>query len=493
MVVTNINSLNVIAAAPQQTKIPETGDGFSETFDSVNKSSKGSSFKTEDTYSYTKQAGEALNETDMADVGVDTDTDLSYSEVSSTEVISVVEKAMEMLKVEIESDSGNEEMSEDDILDMLIKIIDKMQEDEDGTTCDAAIEMLLAILGTESFRSEPKSIEITAVTGEISEISFEVSETVIVSEPVMTEERIAPMQTTEAQAEVPETAESAEAPVFTAEVAEIMVEQETVKATENAPEAPETAETQTEAQPAAEIDKLLSDILEKAKKELGLTEVKLTNNAPTEEAEAQADIAPKQEMPMNISRSDRTDELRTILGEDNSAENTQTKTETGNAVHMAQNLVEGRMTAEIRNTEVLQPEAQTVVSSPEIQAGEQILARMESLSNGETEFTMVLNPESLGKITVKLLTVGERVAVEITAEKASTQQLLDARGESLQNMLRDNGVQLERYQVVAESDNAELMQESYDGSSRNPYFREEENNSEENDGENSFYELLQSL
>ncbi len=493
MVVTNINSLNVIAAAPQQTRNPETSDGFSETLDSVNKSSQGSSFKTEDTYSYTKQAGEAANETETADV--DLDTEFSYSEVASTEVISVVEKAMEMLKVEIEADGGNEEITEDDILDMLIKIIDKMQEDEESESCDAAIEMLLAILGTENFRSEPTSIEITAVTGEISEISFEVSGTVTVSEPVMTEAENAPTMTAETEAAIPVTAELPEAPVeFTAEVPEIKAEQESARVTENVPEnAPETVE-QPESKPmAAEVDKLLSDILEKAKKELGLTEVKVTNNTPAEDADVQADIAPKQEIPMNISRKDSTDELRTILGDDNSADNTQTATETGNAVHMAQNLVEGRMTSELNNTEVLQPEAQAEVRAPEIQAGEQILARMESLSNGETEFTMVLNPESLGKITVKLLTVGERVAVEITAEKASTQQLLDARGESLQNMLRDNGVQLERYQVVAESDNAELMQESYDGSSRNPYFREDENNSEENDGEDSFYDLLQSL
>lgn len=489
MVVTNINSLNVIAAAPQQTRTPETSDGFSETLDSVNKSSQGSSFKTDDTYSYTKQAGEAANEPETVDV--DMDTDLSYSEVASTEVISVVEKAMEMVKVEIESDGGNEEITEDDILDMLIKIIDKMQEDEESESCDAAIEMLLAILGTENLRSEPTSIEITSVTGEISEISFEVSEKVTVSEPVMTEAENAPTMTAETEAAIPVTAEIPETPVAdTAEVPEVETEQESVKVTENAPETVE----QPEAKPmAAQVDKLLSDILEKAKKELGLTEVKVTNNAPAEDTDVQVDIAPKQEIPMNISRKDSTDELRTILGDDNSAENTQTATETGNAVHMAQNLVEGRMMSETNTTEILQPEAQTEVRAPEIQAGEQILARMESLSNGETEFTMVLNPESLGKITVKLLTVGERVAVEITAEKASTQQLLDARGESLQNMLRDNGVQLERYQVVAESDNAELMQESYDGSSRNPYFREDENNSEENDGEDSFYDLLQSL
>ena len=106
---------------------------------------------------------------------------------------------------------------------------------------------------------------------------------------------------------------------------------------------------------------------------------------------------------------------------------------------------------------------------------------------------MVLNPESLGRITVKLVTSGERVAVQITAENPDTGKLLEARTENLTAMLRENGVELERCQVVSEGENAGLMQDSYEGSSKNPYSRQEEKGQDENDEEESFFDLLQSI
>ena len=99
----------------------------------------------------------------------------------------------------------------------------------------------------------------------------------------------------------------------------------------------------------------------------------------------------------------------------------------------------------------------------------------------------------LGRITVKLVTSGERVAVQITAENPETRQLLEARGENLQTVLKNGGVELERYQVVTDREEAQLMQDSYEGSSKNPYSR---NNQQQNSGDDSgedFYELLQSI
>ena len=197
-----------------------------------------------------------------------------------------------------------------------------------------------------------------------------------------------------------------------------------------------------------------------------------------------------------MAKTDRTEELNSILGGEKTAQNgEQPKTETASAVHLVEGLAENRplensLAAAVR-TELPQEEAP--VSPPEVQTGEQILARMNSLQNGETEFTMVLNPESLGRITVKLVTSGERVAVQITAENPETRQLLEARGENLQTVLKNGGVELERYQVVTDREEAQLMQDSYEGSSKNPYSRNQQQQNGGDDSGEDFYELLQSI
>ncbi len=129
---------------------------------------------------------------------------------------------------------------------------------------------------------------------------------------------------------------------------------------------------------------------------------------------------------------------------------------------------------------------------PERQITEEILSKTETLSGGRTEFTMELNPESLGKITVRLVSTQGRVEVSISAENESTRQLLQSRGENIETALRENGVELERYQVVSERGNAQLTQDSYEGSSKNPYSRgEQQQETEDDDGD--FLELLRQL
>ena len=63
----------------------------------------------------------------------------------------------------------------------------------------------------------------------------------------------------------------------------------------------------------------------------------------------------------------------------------------------------------------------------------------------------------------------------------------------MQSMLRDSGVQLERYQIVTEGeDTQELMQQNYDGSSKNPYSNQRQTENSDEDGED-FYDILNSL
>ena len=249
---------------------------------------------------------------------------------------------------------------------------------------------------------------------------------------------------------------------------------------------------------------LLSDIIEDAKKELGLTDVKLEQTKYVEEDPVVIMQESSAGIRQRMSGADRSGELDHIINggrfdmfAEDGTENAP-KTETYDAVHMAAELMSDRMSADIPVDDApMFPEVMHV-DPPEVQTAEQILDRIQTMQSDRTEFTMVLNPESLGRITVRLVAVGEKYSVEINAENPDTRAILASRTESLQNMLRDNGVQLENYQVVSDREEAQLQQQSYDGSSKNPYSRQDDENAQQDDddsgdGSSSFYDLLQSL
>lgn len=115
-------------------------------------------------------------------------------------------------------------------------------------------------------------------------------------------------------------------------------------------------------------------------------------------------------------------------------------------------------------------------------------------SDEATEYSMVLNPEEMGKITVKLIKAADgSVSVTIVAENASTQRLLEQNGELMQSSLRSNGVQLQSWQTVNEA-HQETMQREYEGSSKNPYYREEnESNGDEQPDDVSFADIIAAM
>jgi hypothetical protein len=240
---------------------------------------------------------------------------------------------------------------------------------------------------------------------------------------------------------------------------------------------------------------MLSEMIDEAKKELGLTEVRLEQY--TGERDEAAPLMQNESVKLShdMNRSDRTGELDHILNGgrfDVRQDDDAPKTETYDAVRMASELMGSRTETDIPVERTPIAEEHAEIRPPEIQTAEQILERIRSMQDDHTEFTMVLNPESLGKITVKLVMAGERTAVEITAENPETRAVLAARSENLQTMLRENGVELERYQVVSEQENAQFQRQSYDGSSKNPYSRNNEEDgkrSDDEDGE-SFYDIL---
>lgn len=112
----------------------------------------------------------------------------------------------------------------------------------------------------------------------------------------------------------------------------------------------------------------------------------------------------------------------------------------------------------------------------------------------ETEYTMTLNPEELGEITVKLTKAADgAVSVTIAAENSRTRELLQQNGALIQENLRANGMQLEQWQTVGESQQ-ETYAQDYNGSSKNPYQRSE--NAQQDSGETedkSFAEIIASM
>ncbi len=127
------------------------------------------------------------------------------------------------------------------------------------------------------------------------------------------------------------------------------------------------------------------------------------------------------------------------------------------------------------------------------QVADKLIERTENLSEGETEYSVTLNPEDLGRITVKMTkTADGMVSVSIAAENSRTLRIIEDNGTAIQDSLRQNGVQLENWQTVSES-RQEAHAEDYQGSSKNPY-RENENRQQEQDSEDeSFAEIIASM
>ncbi len=111
----------------------------------------------------------------------------------------------------------------------------------------------------------------------------------------------------------------------------------------------------------------------------------------------------------------------------------------------------------------------------------------------QTEYSLVLNPEELGRITVKLVKATDgAVSVTIAAENARTQRILDQNSEIMQSNLRDTGIRLENWQVVRESQQETLAQD-YNGSSKNPYYRDDKPQQDDDEEGKSFAEIIAAM
>lgn len=99
-------------------------------------------------------------------------------------------------------------------------------------------------------------------------------------------------------------------------------------------------------------------------------------------------------------------------------------------------------------------------------------------ANGSSTLTVVLTPETLGKITVRMANEGGKLTVEILTETQAAKELLQAKSQQLAYALKNDDVELTSYKV--ETSQAELFQRDFDGSSKNPY-RQQSHSQQKND------------
>ena len=503
-----ISAVMVGASSQPQSKASDTG--FSDILSEVRAAAPQTVENTPKQTSYNTENDYSAETASMEEAEIVAQVDETVMTELKNTVISLVSKA----------NGGNAEEN-DRIISALLDILKKMNDDsEEDPVMNLIMELLASMTGdakdSEMFSlnlnvTEVSTTETTEITAILeTEVTAEAPKTDVMNAfaettPVQTEEQ--PVQTAEAVQFMDVVQNEAENQVdTTAQTAVAQVTAEQPVQTEAA-EIPQPMQTSAPTQTAGTVSEpdyngLLQDILSAAREELGLTKAELT----TKPAEVPAEAPAVQEMPepetthsvqqsafnLAFNRKDGTDELNSILGlntEETADEGTEIKT-----VPVTQDNSAALAGNTLMKAENVTAEAEVKVEAPlpEQQIADEILTKPEVINGGRTEFTMELNPESLGKITVRLVSTEGRVEVNISAENDATRQLLESRADNIGQALRSNGVELERYQVVSGQEEAMLMQESYDGSSKNPYGRNDEEQPQD-DSEEDFLEILQQL
>ena len=225
-------------------------------------------------------------------------------------------------------------------------------------------------------------------------------------------------------------------------------------------------------------DELFNELMNFAKKELGL------ESAEVETTPVRSEIITTFIRPETEKSSEIDSLIAHITGR------TETSQETPQEILPPQQTI-AQNTIELPQPELPQTEVRQV--PPAVQVADAIASHLETAENGETTFTMVLNPESLGRIAVKLVTNAGKVTVQITAENRAAQELLAQRGENLAGSLKENGIDLEKYQVVYEPQQNSLNRENYNGSSKNPYTNQQNESDSDDESDTSFADLLMSM
>lgn len=398
---------------------------------------------------------------------------------------------------EVKLEDIPEELLTQELFTELVQLV-KVPEKEDGEpTREAAQEAMaeLAALFTAQQTVQPENV--SDKSAELSELSQPAAEAV--QAPGVTQEQPAETQT-EAIAEVfPQVAAEEAQPVQTVE------QPKSQKPAENAGQ---TAPVQTEAVPQQAV---------RAESE----------SAPQQDGDSAQLSGQPQEVKQPVAeepvRSDITDfTVRTAEPKPQQTENAEPQQEA--PVFTAEHTQRSRVVSKSDEFEMIrgnsdstkadsvqtqpqtaQPEAPVVFAradSGEVQVkpaevvkqvADRLIERASDLKEGETEYTVTLEPQDLGRITVRMTkTADGAVSVSIAAENSRTLRIIEENGAHIQDSLKQNGVQLENWQTVSES-RQDMHAEDYQSSSRNPYQERESNKQEDDSDDKSFAEIIASM
>ncbi len=400
---------------------------------------------------------------------------------------------------EVKLEDIPEELLTQELFTELVQLV-KVPEKEDGEpTREAAQEAMaeLAALFTAQQTVQPENV--SDKSAELSELSQPAAEAV--QAPGVTQEQPAETQT-EAVAEVfPQVAAEEAQPVQTVEQPKSQKPAENSGQTapvqtEAVPQQAQAVRAESESAPQQDGDSAqLSGQPQEVKQPVAeepvrsdITDFTVRTAEPKPQQTENAE--PQQEAPLftaeHTQRSrvvSKSDELEMIRGNSDStkADSVQTQPQTA------------------------QPEAPVVFASADSgevqvkpaevvkQVADRLIERASDLKEGETEYTVTLEPQDLGRITVRMTkTADGAVSVSIAAENSRTLRIIEENGAHIQDSLKQNGVQLENWQTVSES-RQDMHAEDYQSSSRNPYQERESNKQEDDSDEKSFAEIIASM
>ena len=400
---------------------------------------------------------------------------------------------------EVKLEDIPEELLTQELFTELVQLV-KVPEKEDGEpTREAAQEAMaeLAALFTAQQTVQPENV--SDKSAELSELSQPAAEAV--QAPGVTQEQPAETQT-EAVAEV--------TPQVAAEEAQPVQTVEQPKSQKPAENAGQTAPVQTEAVPQqAQAVRAESE------------------SAPQQDGDSAQLSGQPQEVKQPVAeepvRSDITDfTVRTAEPKPQQTENAEPQQEA--PVFTAEHTQRSRVVSKSDEFEMIrgnsdstkadsvqtqpqtaQPEAPVVFAradSGEVQVkpaevvkqvADRLIERASDLKEGETEYTVTLEPQDLGRITVRMTkTADGAVSVSIAAENSRTLRIIEENGAHIQDSLKQNGVQLENWQTVSES-RQDMHAEDYQSSSRTPYQERESNKQEDDSDDKSFAEIIASM
>lgn len=399
---------------------------------------------------------------------------------------------------EVKLEDIPEELLTQELFTELVQLV-KVPEKEDGEpTREAAQEAMaeLAALFTAQQTVQPENV--SDKSAELSELSQPAAEAV--QAPGVTQEQPAETQT-EAVAEVfPQVAAEEAQPVQTVE------QPKSQKPAENAGQ---TAPVQTEAVPQQAVRAESESAPQQDGDSAQLSGQPQEVRQPVAEEPVRSDITdftvrtaepkpqqtenaePQQEAPLftaeHTQRSrvvSKSDEFEMIRGNSDStkADSVQTQPQTAQP--------EAPVVFARADSGEVQVKPAEVVK----QVADRLIERASDLKEGETEYTVTLEPQDLGRITVRMTkTADGAVSVSIAAENSRTLRIIEENGAHIQDSLKQNGVQLENWQTVSESRQDMHAEDYQSSSSRNPYQERESNKQEDDSDDKSFAEIIASM